>query len=160
MAVDSGSKPKLLLGQEEANVDDKGRVLFAKKKRERLGADFVMCLGDNGCCIYAYPADIWTPLTEDVLKYDPTSQGRQTYTREVLGSAVDDLNFDVQGRAVIPRKLREDAKIKDKILLIGCGDRVEIWAEEELQKFKLDPNYGKTRADMIKDARRQMKEDL
>lgn len=160
MAVDSGSKPKLLLGQEEANVDDKGRVLFAKKKRERLGEDFVMCLGDNGCCIYAYPADVWNPLAEDVISHDPTNQGRQTYSREVLGTAVDDLNFDTQGRAVIPRKLREDAKIKDKILLIGCGDRVEIWAEEELQNFKTDPiNYGRTRAEMIKEARRQMKED-
>jgi MraZ protein len=160
MADDSGSNPKMLLGREEANIDDKGRVLFSKKKRDRLGRDFIMCLGDNGRCVYVYPADVWLPMAQQVLSYDITNQGRQTYTHHVLGSAADDLNFDVQGRVVIPRMLREDANIRDHLVLVGCGDRVEIWAEEELQRLKLDPEYGRERANLIKEARRQMKEDL
>ena len=160
MAVDSGSKPKLLLGQDEAAIDDKGRVLFSKKKRERLGEDFVMCLGDNGC-LYAYPADVWEPMAAEVLSHDRTNQGRQVYTRLVLGTAVDELNFDGQGRAVVPRMLREMAKLKDRIVLIGCGDRLEIWAEEELQKHDASPaSYGRERADLINEARRQMRGDL
>jgi MraZ protein len=160
MAVDSGSKPKLLLGQDEATIDDKGRVLFSKKKRERLGEDFVMCLGDNGC-LYAYPSDVWEPMAAEVLSHDRTNQGRQVYTRLVLGTAVDELNFDGQGRAVVPRMLREMAKLKDRIVLIGCGDRLEIWAEDELKKHDASPaTYGRERADLINEARRQMRGDL
>ena len=159
MAVDGGSRPKLLLGQDEANIDDKGRVLFSKKKRERLGEDFVMCLGDNGC-IYAYPADVWEPMAAEVVGFDRTNQGRQVYTRMVLGTAVDDLNFDTQGRAVVPRMLRDMAKLKERIVLIGCGDRLEIWAEEELERHDADPaNYGRERSDLINEARRQMRGD-
>ena len=57
MSAETGSKPKLLLGQEEATIDDKGRVLVAKNKRDRLGSDFVMRLGDNGCI---YPTGLAT----------------------------------------------------------------------------------------------------
>jgi MraZ protein len=145
MADDSGSKPKFLLGQEEANVDDKGRALFAKKKRERLGEDFVMCLGDNGCCIYAYPADVWNPLALDVISHDPTNQGRQTYSREVLGTAVDDLNFDTQGRAVIPRKLREDAKIKDKIYSLVAVTGLKSGQRKSSRTSSLTPSTTEER---------------
>ena len=160
MPLETGSKPKLLLGQDEANIDEKGRVLFSKKKRERLGEDFVMCLGDNGC-IYAYPADVWEPMASEVVAFDRTNQGRQVYTRMVLGTAFDELNFDAQGRAVVPRTLRDMAKLRERIILIGCGDRVEIWSEEELDRHNADPaSYGKERADLINDARRQMREDV
>lgn len=118
-----------------------------------------MCLGDNGC-IYAYPADVWNPMVAEVLAYDRTNQGRQVYTRLVLGTAFDELNFDPQGRAVIPRTLRDKAGLKDRIVLLGCGDRLEIWAEDELAKHDLDPAaYGKDRADLIRTARLQMRED-
>lgn len=159
MSAETGSKPKLLLGQEEATIDDKGRVLVAKNKRDRLGSDFVMRLGDNGC-IYAYPLDVWQPMVEELEAYDETNLGSQIYTRLVLGTAVPDLNFDGQGRVVIPRKLRDTAKLKDRIVLIGCGSRLEIWAEDELERHNADPaGYGKERADLIRDARRQMKGD-
>lgn len=159
METNSGEKPKRLLGRDEATIDDKGRILFAKKKRDRLGDDFVMCLGDNGC-LYAYPAEVWEALMEDVLSYDPTNQGRQTYTRLVLGTAEDELNFDGQGRAVVPRKLREMAKLRDRIVLIGCGDRLEIWDADELAAMEANPRgYCHERMESIRKAREEMKQE-
>lgn len=150
-------KVKGLFGNDDATIDDKGRVLVGKKRRMRLGEDFVITLGDNGC-LYAYPNDVWDSIVNDVLSYDPTNQGRQQYTRLVLGWAEDEVKFDIQGRMVVPRKLKAEAKLKDRIVLVGCGDRMEIWAEEEYEKYKLNPwQYGRERMESIQKAYKDMK---
>ena len=159
MAATDESKPKVkgLFGNDEATIDEKGRVLVGKKRRDRLGEEFVVTLGDNGC-IYAYPNDVWESIVDDVLSYDPTNQGRQQYTRLVLGWAEDEIKFDQQGRVVVPRKLRAEANLKDKIVLVGCGDRMEIWAEDEYEKYKVNPwAYGRERTESIQKAYREMK---
>ena len=152
-----GSNPKRLVGTDDATIDEKGRILISVKKRERLQPNFAIALGDNGC-LYAYPGSKWEEIMEKVLSYDPTNQGRQEYTRLVFGNSEDELNWDQQGRVVIPRKFRELAKLKEKVKLVGCGDRLEIWAEEEYALYQSDPdNYGKQRRDAIRDAWMDMK---
>ena len=79
MASDSGLKPKRLAGREEANVDGKGRVLFSKRKREILGDDFVMRLGDDGCiCVYSEAE--WEAVTAEMDGY-PKTRGRRSGRR-------------------------------------------------------------------------------
>src|ERR1051325_8923969 len=101
-------------------MDDKGRILVSKKKRERLGDGFTLVLGKLGCLI-AYPQSIWNQLLEETLSFGLTNDGRRDYSRLIFGSAEDDLKFDGPGRMVIPQKLRDAAKLKDKVLVIGCG---------------------------------------
>lgn len=154
---EKGSKSKPLIGTDEATIDDKGRVLVSKKKRDRLGDGFAMCLGDNGC-IYAYPGWRWQKICEDIESHDITNQGTVEYTRMVMGTAEDDLEFDGQGRVVIPRKLRELANLKDKVLIVGCLIRLEIWADEEFRLYELNrEDYGKERRERIKENYREMK---
>lgn len=157
MSTDSGSRPTDLTGSEEANVDDKGRVLFSKAKRDELGSDFVMRWGDNGC-IFVYPLVEWDRARAEINVFERSNQGRMMYTRLVNGTAVVKLNFDPQGRVVIPRSLRESAGIKDKVVILGCEERAEIWDADEFKKYEKDPlNYGKERSDQIQKAQRQMR---
>ena len=145
-----------LIGTEEATIDDKGRLLVSKKKRDRLGEPFVMALGDAGCAV-AFPEAVWMRLYREVMKAPSTNQGRQQYSRLVLATATDDLGFDKQGRVVVPQKLREDARLKDKVMVVGCGDRIEIWAKEEWSKYDKDPEgYGRERREAIQRAEREM----
>lgn len=160
MASDLGSKPKRLAGREEANVDDKGRVLFSKRKRDILGDDFVMRLGDTGC-IYVYSAEEWENVTAELDEYPKTSLGRQAYSRLLMSSVVFDLNFDAQGRTVIPRMLRDMAKISSAVVIVGCDERAEIWAADEFAKYESDiAGYGRERMDLFDEARRQMRGGL
>ena len=152
-----GSILKPLIGTDEAVIDDKGRLLVSKKKRERLGSRFTMCLGDNGC-IYAYPAETWWRIVKEMLGYEAINQGRQKYTRLILGNAEDELEFDPQGRVVVPRKLRELGRLQEKVLLVGCGDRLEVWAKEEYDKYEADPDtYGQARMESIQRASQEMR---
>ena len=147
---------KPLTGTDEATIDDKGRILVGKKKRERLGEPFAVALGPSGC-LEAYPEWVWRRKLEDILQHDTTNLGREQYTRLILGSADDDLRFDAQGRVVVPRNLREMAKLTEKVLLVGCGDRLEVWAKGEYEKYLAQPEeYGKERRDAIAKAQAQM----
>lgn len=145
-----GFKP--LIGTEEATIDEKGRVLFSKQKRERLGESFALVLGKaGGICVY--PQAVWEQLFVEVFSVPTMNPARETYTRLVLGSAEDELSFDAQGRLVIPKRLREEGKLKGELLLIGCGDRIEIWNQFEWEKFGEFPeHYNKDRRNAIQDA--------
>jgi len=143
---------KAIIGTDEAAVDDKGRVLIGKKKRERLGESFVIAVGSIGCLV-AYPKPIWDERVNEMLSYNPNNVGREHFTRLTLGMADDEMKSDAQGRVVIPQKLREIARIKDRVLLIGCGDRLELWAASEWEIFNRMPeSYGIERRESLQRA--------
>lgn len=147
---------KPLIGTDEATIDDKGRLLVSKKKRERLGEDFVMALGATGCVV-VYPELVWDKMVAEILENPSTNQGRQRFTRLMVGSAEDDMRFDRQGRVVVPQKLRESAKLVSDVLVIGCLDRLEIWAADEWATYQADTEaYAFDRQQAVDRAHRQM----
>lgn len=154
MGLPEGFKP--LIGTDEATIDDKGRILFGKKKRERLGESFTVALGSVGCLV-AYPQAVWEDMLTNILSHNNINQGREQYTRLILGTADDEIKFDSQGRVVIPKELRDLAQLKDKVKIIGCGDRVEIWALTEWAKYNDHPDtYGQQRREAIEKAQAKM----
>ena len=115
-----------------------------------------MALGAAGCVV-AYPDIVWSQMVAEILGNSSTNQGRQQFTRLTIGTAEDDLSFDRQGRVVVPQKLREAAGLKEKVLVVGCLDRLEIWSQSEWQKYEADPEgYGKGRREAVERAHRQM----
>lgn len=149
-----GFKP--LIGTDHAVIDEKGRVLVSKEKRDRLGENFVMILGKNGGVIM-YPEPVWMKLFEEIFAVETMNPAREEYTRLVLGNAFDGVGFDQQGRMVVPKRLREEARLTDEVLLIGCGDRIELWDRDEWVKFNFAPEkYNPERRDAIEEAYSKM----
>lgn len=145
-----------LIGTDDATLDDKGRLIFSKKKRDRLGDGFVATLGPKGC-LEAYPAAIWSDMVAKLLNMDALNEGVAEYGALLLGTAEDDLKFDAQGRVVIPLRLRKKAKIEKDVVIVGCGNRCEIWAKEEHDEYEKDRlGYGQDRRKMFREARKMM----
>lgn len=153
--LESNQKP--LLGTDEAVIDTKGRILISKKKRERLGDNFTLVLGLEGC-LYAYPEFRWNEILREVFSSESTSEGRQKYTRLVFGTADDELSCDEQGRVVVPHKLKTSANLTKDVVLVGGGDRLEIWDKAE-HAAHLDKIYAQHngRSEAIIQARKEMK---
>ena len=57
---------------------------------------------------------------------------------------------DGQGRILIPVELREFAKIDKKIVFIGVGNRVEIWAEEVWNDYSTGANFDDAVAELAR----------
>lgn len=157
--AEENAKPKYksLIGKEDATLDDKGRILISKKKRDRLGENFVLILGTVGC-ITIYPEHVWDRLTESLDECDAMDHGMEQYTRLVFATAHDDLRFDAQGRLVVPQELRKLAGLKKHVLVIGAHNRIELWDPQEYESYNEDPQlYGLARRDALERAYAQMK---
>lgn len=126
-----------LVGTDEALCDKKGRIMISKKNRERLGETFAMAISEIGCLV-AYPQVVWDRLNDEIDQYPMINAGRSDYSRLLNSSSEDQLEFDGQGRVVIPSSLRTEAGIDpdSQVKLVGCGNRLEIWPLKEYAKFQ------------------------
>ena len=139
-------------GGDEVAVDEKGRVVVSKGLRERVGEPFVLGRGEVGCLIL-YPRDEWNALNAMVKKVDPWNPARRTFERLMVGGAQVGETFDKQGRVLVPKDMREFAKLKDRARVIGISGRVEVWASQEFAAYQNDPEgYNRERRESVERA--------
>lgn len=50
---------------------------------------------------------------------------------------------DKQGRILVPPQLREHAGIDGEAIVMGIGDKMEIWNEEEYEKYRREARKAK-----------------
>lgn len=156
--ADAETSLKPLLGTEEATLDSKGRILLSKKKRESLGEDFAMAIGEIGV-LCVYPKQSWKQQCAEIERCDPMNPGRQHYQREFYGKSEADLSCDTNGRVVIPSRLRSYAKLKENILIVGCYDHIEIWDPAEYEIYEENPAiYGLKRRESFTNAYKTMRQ--
>ncbi|MHB8637330.1 MAG: division/cell wall cluster transcriptional repressor MraZ [Fimbriimonadaceae bacterium] len=148
---------QVLMGSVEATIDEKGRVLVGKKNREALGESFVLAIGPSGV-LNAYSNSVWVGIVKEILSHESINVGVDQYTRLIIGESEGDIRFDAQGRFVVPQRFRAAAKLKDKLKLVGCGNRMEIWAIPEYEACMANPEgYGLVRRQMVERAIQKMK---
>ena len=122
------------------NIDKKGRVFVPAKLRDALGSSIVISKSiDLTPCLFIYSQESWDELVEKI--------NRQPYVKVAtlqrhLFSGADDVEYDAQGRILIPSVLREYAKLQDsqQAVIIGASNRVEIWNPEEWEKVQNEIN--------------------
>lgn len=147
---------KPLVGTHFTTVDEKFRLLFPQVFRERLGEDFAMCLSEYGC-IVAMPKAAFYEMWDEIQMVSRLNPDRRKFSREFMRYAADDLNFDKQGRVVIPPYLRDKGNLKKEIVLSAAGDVVEVWDPVELDKYESDEDgYGGDRNQKMRSAYNHM----
>ncbi len=147
---DKSGELDLFTSKERATLDKKGRILLSTKKRQLLGNNFVLTLGDHNCLV-AYPQSVYQELAAEIRQYGRLNAGGQQYRRLLMGESVPDISCDKEGRFVVPSSLRELAKLNEKVLIVGCDEWIEIWSAEEHAEYTKDPdNYNaKRRSDFL-----------
>lgn len=110
-------------GEYQHTLDAKGRLFIPAKLREQLGDGFVVTKGLDGC-LFLYPQKAWDEL-EQKIRQLPMSKSRGLQ-RFFLSSAAD-VTVDRQGRIVIPTTLRSYANLERDVVVIGVGERAELW---------------------------------
>ena len=123
----------MFMGEYHHSIDDKGRLIIPSKFRNDLGDEFVITRGIENC-LFAYPKDNWERIVNKLETLPFTKKDARTFTRFFLSGATA-AEFDKQGRINITSPLISYANITKECVIIGTGDRLEIWALEEWNNF-------------------------
>ncbi len=133
--VDSGKKwgIYMFIGEYHHSIDDKGRLIIPSKFREELGEKFIVTRGIENC-LFVYSEENWQKIVNKLETLPFTKRDARQFIRFFLsGATVAEL--DKQGRINITSPLISYANIKKECVIIGTGDRLEIWSEESWNDF-------------------------
>jgi len=117
----------MFLGEYRHAIDTKGRLFIPAKLREDLGEKFYICKGMDQC-LMIYESGAWEKFTEKLNALPLTNKVARDAKRYFLAGASMN-ECDRQGRTLIPAALREYAGITRDVVIVGVGDKVEIWDE-------------------------------
>ncbi|MBA4375313.1 MAG: division/cell wall cluster transcriptional repressor MraZ [Anaerolinea sp.] len=120
------------VGTYEHNIDEKNRITFPARFREQLGEGAYIIRGfDNNLVVM--PSSRFKQLSDLVNALNFGDPDVRDFQR-LLFSNASEIEFDKNGRFIIPQNLRGLAKIDGAVVVLGSGEKIEIWSPELLRK--------------------------
>ena len=121
-------------GASKITLDAKGRLAIPSRYRERLvsraeGRLVATVDYREGCCLLIYPFPDWKKIERKLLRLSSFDKQPSRLQRLMVGYAKD-LDMDGQGRVLLPRELRDLASLDKRVMLLGQGNKFELWDEE------------------------------
>lgn len=83
---------------------------------------------DRDQCLLIYPLPEWEQIERKLMSLPSLNATARRLQRLMVGHATD-LPLDGHGRVLLPPELREFAKLGRHGMLIGQGNRFELWDE-------------------------------
>lgn len=116
----------MLIGQYQSKLGAKRRTAIPKKFRTTLGKNPIITRWYEGCLVLI-SKDNWNALLDKLTgKQEIVTAPVRDTDRFIMGSAFE-LEPDTQGRVIIPDYLADYAELKEDLVFLGLGDRVELW---------------------------------
>lgn len=134
--VECGEKwgiDKMFIGEYHHTIDEKGRIIIPSKFRDELGSNFVVTRGIESC-LFVYPNKNWEQICEKLNSLPFTRKDARVFNRFFMSGATN-VELDKQGRINISSPLITHANLKKDCVVIGTGDRLEIWSKEDWDSF-------------------------
>lgn len=133
--VESGEKwgINMFMGEFHHSIDDKGRLILPAKFREDLGDNFIITRGLEEC-LFIYSISEWKKITHKLNNLPFTKKDARSFMRFFLSGATA-TEFDKQGRINITSPLISYADLKKECVVIGVGDRIEVWSKDKWDDF-------------------------
>lgn len=123
----------MFMGEYHHTIDEKGRIIIPSKFREDLGEKFIITRGIENC-LFVYSLSSWEKITNKLESLPFTKKDARQFVRFFLSGATT-AEFDKQGRVNITSPLISYAKLQKDCVVIGTGDRLEIWSQEDWNAF-------------------------
>ena len=119
-------------GATKVTLDAKGRFAIPTRYRERIAA---RCEGqlivtvDKDYCLLIYPYPEWEEIERKLMRLSSMNKKSRRLQRLMVGHATE-VEIDGHGRILLSRELREFAELGRQAVLIGQGNKFELWDEE------------------------------
>ena len=93
----------------------------------------VLTVDTQTACLTLYPLPEWERIERDVQALPALNPAVKRFQRLVLGYA-SDLQLDGSGRVLVPPAQREYAQLEKRAVLVGQGNKLELWSEDLWQQ--------------------------
>ncbi|KKQ74560.1 MAG: Protein MraZ [Berkelbacteria bacterium GW2011_GWB1_38_5] len=124
----------MFIGEYQHTIDQKGRMAVPSKIRRDIGSGAVVTRGiDN--CLWLFPKKEWQTLAEKLASLPLSDANSRAFSRLMLAGAME-VEFDSQGRALLPGYLRTYAGLTKNAIIAGLFNRLEIWDEAKWKEYK------------------------
>ena len=126
----------MFIGEYQHIFDSKNRISIPSKFRKDLGRVVVITRGLDHC-LYVYSRKAWEKEARSYAVGASGNAARRGLARLFLAGS-SEAEVDSSGRVLIPEHLKSFAAIKDKAIIAGVFERVEIWEEGAWKKYTAD----------------------
>lgn len=125
-------------GAAQLNLDSKGRLAIPARHRDMLLAhcagQLVLTAEADGCLLL-YPQPEWLPIREKLMQLSAFNPRIRALQRFLVGHA-EDVVMDAAGRVLVSPTLRSFAALDKRVMLVGQGNKFEIWDEARWQALQ------------------------
>jgi MraZ protein len=118
-------------GVNQLSLDAKGRMVMPTRYRDRIAErsqGHLVVTVDRDQCLLLYPLPDWDEIERKLMALPSLNEQSRQLQRLMVGYATD-VEIDRHGRLLLPPKLREFAGLSRAAVLIGQGNRFELWDE-------------------------------
>ncbi len=111
-------------------MDAKGRMPIPARYRDALMSEYngslVATISLSDSCLFIYPRPEWEELEAKIASMPTLNKSARSMQHLLIGNARD-LELDGSGRVLIPKLLRDHAKLGKGVTLVGQSHRLELW---------------------------------
>ncbi|MDY3983802.1 MAG: division/cell wall cluster transcriptional repressor MraZ [Veillonellaceae bacterium] len=123
----------MFMGEFSHTIDAKGRLIIPAKIREQLGESCVVTRGFDSC-LAVYTKETFERMYDNLNKMSTSKSSVRALKRVFFGSAAE-LDFDKQGRILVPSALRAYASLEKDVVVVGVSDHIEIWSRAKWDTY-------------------------
>lgn len=130
----------MFFGESAANLDAKGRLTIPVKYREMLADvcknQLVITYNPHEVSsLFIYPEQEWQRVHDSVKPLSSFDPNHRNLQQKIIGSAFF-TEPDKGSRIQLPVNMRKVASMDKKVILLGMGDKFELWNEEALMALR------------------------
>jgi MraZ protein len=120
-------------GVNALTLDSKGRLAIPTRYRDelvRVANGRLVVTVDRDHCLLLYPLPEWEEIERKLVKLPSFNAPARRLQRLLIGHATE-VELDGSGRILLPPPLREFAALDKTVVMIGQGNKFEIWDEAQ-----------------------------
>lgn len=121
-------------GETAITVDDKGRLAIPTTYREQVAGECANRLVvtynpfESGC-LWLFPYAAWEKVRDQVNALSKVKSAHRDLQMKLVGAAAV-VEPDGAARILLPASQRATTGIEKKAVLLGMGDKFELWSEQ------------------------------
>lgn len=124
----------------ESKLDAKGRLVLPARIKAQIpeGQNQIVLREGLEPCLLLYPMVEFKKVLAKIAALSEFNNEYRQLQRTML-SALVDMEMDSNGRFLIPKSMVAHAQLEKDVILLGLGNRVEIWNPTLYEKYLVDP---------------------